>query len=336
MTLSVTVLLLLAAWLLGGFVIMRPIQELVDTTHEMAEGNLDIRPSASASMGEFGVLVRSISEMAESLAKREQEQIAAENAIRAYAADLERSNRDLQDFANIASHDLQEPLRKIANFSDILVQRYSESLDKTAQDYLDRIQVSVQRLHSLILALLDFSRISTKTQPPQPVDLNQTIKAVLSDLEFQLDQVDAVINVKELPTIVSDPIQMHQLFLNLISNSLKFRKPDTITNIDIYSQELRGSATRSSMDSSGVDCYKIVVSDNGIGFDEKYLDKVFQPFQRLHPNDQYSGSGMGLSICRKILERHGGEITASSVPGEGATFTVTYPCDSMDSQRGES
>jgi light-regulated signal transduction histidine kinase (bacteriophytochrome) len=315
---------------------MRPIQELVDTTHEMAEGNLSVRPSATAAMGEFGVLVRSISEMAESLAKREQEQKTAENAIRAYAADLERSNRDLQDFANIASHDLQEPLRKIANFSDILVQRYSEDLDVTAQGYLDRIQVSVHRLHDLILALLNFSRISTKTQPSQPVDLNDTIRAVLSDLEFQLDQVDAVINVKELPTIVSDPIQMHQLFLNLISNSLKFRQPDTLTKIDIYALDLRKDSTGASMDEPDKDCYRIIVSDNGIGFDEKYLDKIFQPFQRLHLSDQYSGSGMGLAICRKILERHGGEISATSTSGEGSTFFITYPCEPMDTQRGES
>jgi len=336
MTLSVTVLLLLAAWLVGGFVIMRPIQDLVDTTQKLAEGNLDVRPSVNTEVGEFSILVRSITEMAEALAQREKDHVMAEDSIRAYAADLERSNRDLQDFANIASHDLQEPLRKIANFSDILVQRYSDDLDKPAKEYLERIQASVQRLHDLILGLLNFSRISTKTQPPQPVDLNETIKAVLSDLEFQLDQVDAVINVKELPTIVSDPLQTHQLFLNLISNSLKFRKPDTVTKIDIYSQDIYETATKSAKRESVLKCFKIFVSDNGIGFDEKYIDKVFQPFQRLHPNDEYSGSGMGLAICRKILERHGGEITAKSAPGEGATFIITYPCESKGTQRGES
>ena len=211
LTLSVTVILILAAWFLGGLVIMRPIQDLVETTQELADGNLDVRPNLDVKTGEFGILVHSINEMAEALAKREKEQMEAELAIREYAADLVRSNRDLQDFANIASHDLQEPLRKIGNFSDILLQRYSEDLDPTAQDYLKRIQVSVHRLHDFILALLNYSRISTKTQPSERVDLNEIIKAVLNDLELQIDQVDADIHVCDLPVINADPIQMHQL-----------------------------------------------------------------------------------------------------------------------------
>ena len=196
LTLSVTIILILAAWILGGLVIMRPIQDLVETTQELAEGNLDVRPSMNAKTGEFGILVRSINEMAEALAQREKEQLEAEKAIREYAADLERSNRDLQDFANIASHDLQEPLRKIGNFSDILLQRHSQDLETPARDYLNRIQVSVLRLQDFILALLNYSRISTKTQPSERVDLNEIVKAVLNDLELQLEQVDAEVRVE--------------------------------------------------------------------------------------------------------------------------------------------
>jgi len=327
MTLSVTVILILAAWFLGGWVIMRPIQDLVETTQELADGNLDVRLSPNAESGEFGILVNSINEMAGALSLREREQIEAENAIREYAADLERSNRDLQDFANIASHDLQEPLRKIGNFSDILVQRYSQDLDETAQDYLNSIQVSVLRLHDFILALLNYSRLSTKTQPSERVDLNETVQTVLNDLDLQIEQADAVVRVEDLPTINADPVQMHQLFLNLIGNSLKFRKPMTRTMIDITCWDFKNMSANPTDSEHDPGFYKIIVSDNGIGFDDKYVNKIFQPFQRLHHFNEYNGSGMGLSICRKILERHGGDITAKSAPDKGATFIITYPVD---------
>jgi len=327
MTLSVTVILILAAWFLGGWVIMRPIQDLVETTQELADGNLDVRLNPNAESGEFGILVNSINEMAGALSLREREQIEAENAIREYAADLERSNRDLQDFANIASHDLQEPLRKIGNFSDILVQRYSQDLDETAQDYLNSIQVSVLRLHDFILALLNYSRLSTKTQPSERVDLNETVQTVLNDLDLQIEQADAVVRVEDLPTINADPVQMHQLFLNLIGNSLKFRKPMTRTMIDITCWDFKNMSANPTDSEHDPGFYKIIVSDNGIGFDDKYVNKIFQPFQRLHHFNEYNGSGMGLSICRKILERHGGDITAKSAPDKGATFIITYPVD---------
>jgi signal transduction histidine kinase len=326
LTLLVTALLLVAAWVLGGLFIMRPIRELVKTTQKLAEGDLSVRPSTNAGQGEFGILVRSITDMAESLAQREEEQAAAQKAIREYAADLERSNRDLQDFANIASHDLQEPLRKIASFSDILTHRYSQNLDKNAQEYLNRIQASAQRLQEFILALMNFSRISTKTQPSEQVDLNEVVKAVMNDLELQLEQAGAEVNVQPLPIIYADPIQMHQLFLNLISNSLKFRNLEAKTRIDIYSEITHHPSKKTKVGKPVPECHRVFIADNGIGFDEKYLDKIFQPFQRLHRVDEYSGSGMGLAICRKILERHGGAITAKSAPGKGATFIITYPC----------
>ena len=318
--LSVMVLLLVVAWWLGGLFIMKPINSLVHTTQQLAEGDLNVRPNLKTARGEFGILAKSISEMADALAQRDKERRAAERAIRAYAADLERSNRDLQDFANIASHDIQEPLRKIANFSDILRYRYSKDLDQNAKDYLNRIQSSVERLQTFILALLNFSRISTKTQPWQQVDLNDVVKAVLGDLELQLNQAGAVVEVDKLPVVNADPVQMHQLFLNLISNSLKFRDPHRKPNIKLYAEEVVDPSTKA------LESYKIFIADNGIGFDEKYLDKIFQPFQRLHSYDKYIGSGMGLAICRKILERHDAEITAKSSPGEGAVFIITCPC----------
>jgi len=322
---SVTVLLVLAAWFLGELVVMRPIRALVHTTQQLAAGNLDFRVDTTHHPGEFGILIQSIDEMAEALSNREQERAEAEQAIRAYAADLEQSNRDLLDFANITSHDLQEPLRKIANFSDILLLRYAADLDQRAQDYLNRIQAAAKQMQSFIIALLSYSRISTKAQTSEVIDLNDTLENVLRDLDLQIEESNANIYVRDLPTVRADPIQMHQLFLNLISNSLKFRKSDTRAVIDVQGELIQNDPAETSEPKFTGGYFEVRVSDNGIGFDEKYLDRIYQPFQRLHRIDEFEGTGMGLAICRKIVERHGGEIEAHSSPGKGAIFIVRFP-----------
>ncbi|MCJ7702053.1 MAG: ATP-binding protein, partial [Anaerolineales bacterium] len=321
----VTLLLLVGAWLLGEWVVMRPIRDLVHTTQQLAKGNLNVRVDTDYNRGEFAVLVQSIDEMAEALSNREAERLAAEKANREYAADLERSNRDLLDFANIASHDLQEPLRKIANFSDILLLRYSPDLDKRAQEYLNRIQASAKRMQSFIIALLSYSRLSTKAQPAEIVDLNEVITNVLSDLDLQIVQADAKISIEDLPLVKADPVQMHQLFLNLTTNSLKFRSPDSRAVIHIQGKVVVDPFTGEAGAKFDSGYFEISVKDNGIGFDEKYLDRIYQPFQRLHGYEDYEGTGMGLAICRKIIERHNGEIEAHSSPGEGATFVIRLP-----------
>jgi PAS domain S-box-containing protein len=236
----------------------------------------------------------------------------AELNLQVYAAKLEQSNRDLQEFAYIASHDLQEPLRKVLAFGDRLARKYGDTLDETGQDYLKRMRDASQRMQTLINDLLSFSRVSTRAQPFTDVDLNSIIQDVISDLENQIDRTQGKVEFGDMPMIEADPTQMHQLLQNLITNALKFHQDDIPPIIQVSAQTL------------GSKC-QICVKDNGIGFEMQYLDRIFKPFQRLHGRQEYEGSGMGLAICRRIVERHGGELTAISTPGEGSTFIITLP-----------
>lgn len=244
----------------------------------------------------------------------------AEADLQLFATRLQLSNRELQDFASVASHDLQEPLRKIQAFGDRLRTKCKDTLSLEGQDYLDRMQSAAGRMQILINDLLAFSRVTTKAQPFVAINLSEVLQEVLSDLEVQLQRVGGQIEVTTLPTIEADPLQMRQLLQNLISNALKFHQPGVPPVVKIEGQRLQAPGTL------GRDrrC-QITVSDNGIGFDEKYLDRIFTVFQRLHGRSEYEGTGVGLAICRKITERHGGTITARSQPGQGTTFIVTLP-----------
>lgn len=231
------------------------------------------------------------------------------------------SNAELQQFASVASHDLQEPLRKIQAFSHRLKDRYGEALSEQGCDYLERIQNAGKRMQTLIDDLLTLSRITTKARPFVAVDLAQVTREVLSDLEVRIHQTQGHVEVGELPVIDAEPLQMRQLLQNLISNALKFHREAEPRVVRVYSQPV---GEQSSEGAIVAEC-QIIVEDNGIGFDKKYLDRIFNVFQRLHTRSEYEGTGMGLAICRKIAERHGGSITAESTPGQGATFIVTLP-----------
>jgi PAS domain S-box-containing protein len=241
------------------------------------------------------------------------EQKEIDDALRETARQLEVSNRELQDFAMVASHDLQEPLRKVQMFGDKLRRKYAAALGDEGRDWLTRMMNAAARGQSLIQGLLAFSRVTTKAQPPVPVDLSQTAREVASDLEARIADVGGHVEIGKLPVIEADPLQMRQLLQNLIGNALKFRKPEEppVVRVDCHS--------------AGRDKYEIEISDNGIGFDQKYVDRIFKLFQRLHERGTYEGSGMGLAICRKIVERHGGRITARSAPGKGTTFVIDLP-----------
>ncbi|MBC7251598.1 MAG: hypothetical protein H5T62_15130 [Anaerolineae bacterium] len=239
----------------------------------------------------------------------------AEAELREYAIKLERSNRELEGFAYIASHDLKEPLRKIQAFGERLEARYGDVLDERGRDYLTRMRDAAARMQALIEGLLTYSRVTTQAQPFVQVDLNRVLHEVLSDLEVRIEQLQARVEVGELPTVEADPLQMQQLFQNLIGNALKFHREGVAPVVRVWSEQLNGSEGQ----------YQIMVEDNGIGFDEKYVDRIFQVFQRLHGWDEYEGAGVGLAVCRKIVEEHGGTITAKGVPGQGATFVVTLP-----------
>ncbi len=245
----------------------------------------------------------------------------AEEELKVYTTKLEWSNRELQDFAFVASHDLQEPLRKIQAFSDRLRVKFGERLDEKGKDYLERMHSAAWRMQDLIQALLNLSRVTTKAEPFSLVDLNRLIGTVMNDLEARIEQTGALVEVADLPSLEADPNQMRQLFQNLIGNALKFhgkKKPHIRISAD-------HPDSPAGMPPEGTPWHRILVEDNGIGFDEKYLDRLFTPFQRLHDRQAYEGTGMGLAICRKIMERHGGTITARSTPGKGTTFIVTLP-----------
>jgi light-regulated signal transduction histidine kinase (bacteriophytochrome) len=248
----------------------------------------------------------------------------SQEELRRYAGKLERSNKELQDFASVASHDLQEPLRKIQAFSDRLRSRCAGAFDDQGRDYLDRIQNASGRMQTLINDLLTYARVATKARPFVPTDLVSITREVVSDLEARIEQVNGRVDVGELPSVDADPLQVRQLMQNLIGNSLKYRRPDVAPVVNVYGHHLGEPPVKSTREASGPYC-QILVEDNGIGFDEIYSEKIFTIFQRLHGRTEYEGTGVGLAVCRKIVERHGGTITARSTPGKGSTFTVTLP-----------
>ena len=243
-----------------------------------------------------------------------------EAQLKLNSAKLERSNSELQDFAQIASHDLQEPLRKILAFGDRLKAKAGESLDEECRDYLQRMFSAATRMQTLITDLMTFSRVETKGQSFVSTDMAVIASEVSADLETLIERTGGRVEIE-------DPVQMRQLLQNLIGNSLKYYRAGVPPVVRIYSQKL-DERRRDSIAESGAgntQLTQILVKDNGIGFDEKYLDRIFTMFQRLHKKGEYEGTGVGLAICRKIVDRHCGTITARSRPGEGTTFVVTMP-----------
>jgi PAS domain S-box-containing protein len=237
-------------------------------------------------------------------------------------AELQRSNKHLQEFAFIASHDMQEPLRKVQTFGNRLLEKHGECLNEEGQDYLKRMLNATKRISGMVESLLTYSRVETKAEEFPRVDLTPLVEEVMGDLEISIKKSGARIEVEELPEIEADRIQMYQLFQNLIGNALKFRGKEAPL-VRIRAELTAG--TESARGGVGTAQWSIFVEDNGIGFDEKYLDRIFALFQRLHGRSEYEGTGMGLAICRRIVERHGGSIAARSKPGEGSTFIVTLP-----------
>jgi two-component system sensor kinase FixL len=253
----------------------------------------------------------------------------AQERLEVFAEQLQRSNRELEQFASVAAHDLQEPLRKIEAFGDRLRSKCGDQLGDQGRDYLQRMQASAARMRRLINDLLAFSRVTTKARPFEQVALGRIVQEVLSDLEGTLQQTGGRVEVGELPAVEADPLQMRQLFQNLIGNALKFHGPGEPPIVEVTGRVVHQSGRARTCE--------ISVQDHGIGFEEQYLDRIFQVFQRLHGRQEYEGTGMGLAICRKIVDRHFGTITARSRPGRGATFIVALPITQSEggAQRGE-
>lgn len=281
--------------------VQRRTEELASVNEELAATNEEI----AASNEEYAAL---------------NEELEEANGL------LMRSNDNLQKFAYVASHDLQEPLRKIQQFGDLLKTRYTAS-NNEEMAYIDRMQSAASRMSTLIRDLLDFSRISTQRETNLPVSLNTIVDQVLTTLELVIAETKAEVKVGALPTITGDESQLNQLFQNLIANAIKFRQPTVAPVIQINAHTVQAIDLPPSVKPARAvrTYYRIDVADNGVGFDEKYLDRIFQVFQRLHGKSEFAGTGIGLAICEKVATNHGGAITATSRPGQGATFMVYLP-----------
>ena len=235
-----------------------------------------------------------------------------ETRLRAVAEDLERSNRELEQFAYVASHDLQEPLRMVASYTQLLARRYKDKLDSDADEFIGFAVDGARRMQELINDLLTYSRVGSRALELELVDSNELVDQVIADLGAAIQDAAATVTHNDLPTVRADRLQLQQLFQNLIANAIKFQKPDVAPVVHVSARMTISEWTFS-------------VSDNGIGIEPQYLERIFMLFQRLHSCAEYPGTGIGLAICKKIVERHGGTIEVHSEPGRGTTFDFTLP-----------
>lgn len=248
-----------------------------------------------------------------------------EQNLKKNVSELNRSNHELEEFAYVASHDLQEPLRKIMTFCDRLSEKYKDNLSGDGAMYIERIVASANNMRLLINNLLEFSRVARLDKPFSHTNLNLALKEVKADLEILIEETNTVINSSPLPVLEGSLTQMKQLFMNILSNAIKFRKPQQKPVINIKSSELTKTEKLNHNLDIKTTYYKIEIKDNGIGFDEEYSERIFQVFQRLHGKSEYPGSGIGLATCKKIVEHHNGLIYAKGEPGIGATFVCILP-----------
>lgn len=316
----VAVLTLAAAWFGGNFMILRRVRSLARAAGRLSTGDLRARSESDYGRGELGQLARVFDEMAASLEQKSADRDRAqadlrllnqdlENRVAARTTELRRSNEDLDQFAAVASHDLQEPLRMVTNYLQLLEQRYASHLDDKAREFIGFATDGAGRMQGLIRDLLAYSRVSTKPYDFEETALEDMLARALANLKLALEESKGVVTHDRLPVVTGVPLLLSQLFQNLISNAIKFRGPES-PRIHISVQPGRHEWT-------------LAVRDNGIGIPVKDFDRVFVIFQRLHSREKYPGTGIGLSVCKKIVERHGGRIWVESVAGQGTTFYFT-------------
>lgn len=294
----------LAALGLVGLVALVLLRRVLITTARVVETN--------AQLGELNATL--------------EERVAERTAVaEQHAEELARSNSELEQFASVASHDLQEPLRKIRMYAQRLPERAGDGLPDEAASDLTRMHDAAERMQRLIDDLLSFARVSSRPREFEPVDLSELAHEVVGDLEARIRELDAEVEIGELPVISADRAQIGQLLQNLISNALKFHREGVPPVVRIHATIVEGDEPRFPGESANGHRCLIAVEDNGIGFESKYAERIFSAFERLHSRSEYEGTGIGLSIARKIAWRHGGELTAASAHGKGSTFTITLP-----------
>jgi signal transduction histidine kinase len=319
---AVSVLALAAAWIAGDIFVLRQVRGLVGAAQKMRHGTLSARSGVAHDPGEIGQLALTFDEMAATLEQRVAELQHAEAELKSLNEDLEkrvldrtlelkRSNEDLEQFAYVASHDLQEPLRMINNYLQLLRQRYRDKLDANADDFIGFALDGSKRMNQLIHDLLTYSRVGTHGKEFVPTDCEQALANALANLRVAIDEARAEIIRDPLPIVNGDEVQLTQLFQNLIGNAVKFRG-EAAPKIHIGAQR------------TGAE-WEFSVRDNGIGIAPEDFQRIFIVFQRLHSREKYPGTGIGLSVCKKIVERHGGRIWVESKPGHGTTFYFTLP-----------
>jgi signal transduction histidine kinase len=291
--------------------ISAPILDLADTARAIADRrDYSVRATKSAE-DELGLLTDAFNQMLTRIDEQDRDQKQAEERLRSLLTELERSNRELEQFAYVASHDLQEPLRMVSSYTQLLEQRYRDQLDDDAREFINYAVDGARRMQRLINDLLELSRVSTRGKPLEPIDANEVLGAVRANLSAAIEDSGALVTSDELPTVKADSTQLGQLLQNLIGNAIKFHGADA-PRVHISAREQRGE-------------WVFSVKDNGIGIAREYFDRIFVIFQRLHATATYPGTGIGLAVCKRIVERHGGRIWVESESGNGSSFFFTIP-----------
>ena len=307
--------------------LVRPLSALAASCRRITEGHFDERIVARGPRD-----VRDMASDVEDMRQRIVEELEASRAARAQldeqTVELRRSNAELEQFAYVASHDLQEPLRKILVFSDKIQTKFKNTLDDEMVRNLDKIVKASERMQLLISDLLRFSRGTGSHEDYTLLDLNALIADVVQDMEVDIERTEALVRVDALPKMNGIASQMRQLFQNLISNSIKFRQKDISPIVHVYTDP----QVRKEQGNGSRRYFRLVIEDNGIGFEQKFASEIFVVFKRLHSYHEFEGSGVGLSICKKIVERHSGYISAESTPGHGARFYLDLPLVETESQ----
>ena len=250
--------------------------------------------------------------------------VQAEKLLELKNLELLRSNEDLQQFAHVASHDLKEPVRKVRTFANRLSREFGASLTDNGRTYLSKMEKAADRMYTMIDGVLKYSSLTTIGDENEQVNLNQTIEAIKADLEVVIEEKKASVEYKDLPIVEGSSILLYQLFYNLIFNSLKFARPGVPPIVEIEAEPKHAVDTNASSGEK-IEYVRIIIRDNGIGFSDADASKIFMPFSRLNSKDKFEGTGLGLSLCKKIVERHKGAIEASGIENEGSTFYISLP-----------